>query len=58
MYFESFGAQKEGMRLYSELEKKADVCTGCAAPCASSCPYGIDIQDQMQGAHALLSTPA
>jgi hypothetical protein len=57
MYFESYGAQKEGMRLYGALPKNAEVCIGCSAPCATACPYGIDIPDRMRGAHALLSTP-
>ena len=55
MYFENFGAQKEAMRLYGALEKQADVCTGCAAPCATSCPHGLNIPERMQGAHSLLS---
>ena len=55
MYFENFGAQKEAMRLYGALPQNAEVCTGCAAPCATSCPYGLDIPERMRGAHALLS---
>jgi uncharacterized protein len=55
MYFENFGAQKEAMRLYGALAKNAEVCTGCSAPCATSCPYGLDIPERMRGAHALLS---
>ena len=55
MYFENFGAQKEGMRLYGELAKNASVCAGCAAPCAGTCPSGLDIQARMSGAHKLLS---
>ena len=55
MYFENFGAQKEGMRLYGELGKNASVCAGCAAPCAGTCPSGLDIQTRMSGAHKLLS---
>ena len=55
MYFENFGAQKEAMRLYASLEKQADVCLGCHAPCATACPYGIDIPDRTRGAHNLLS---
>jgi predicted aldo/keto reductase-like oxidoreductase len=57
MYFESLGAQKEGMRLYDALPKNAEVCIGCSAPCATACPYGIKIPDRMRGAHALLSSP-
>ena len=55
MYFEDYGWEKEGMRLYSQLEKRADVCASCAAPCTGACPYGLPIQQRMQGAHELLS---
>ena len=55
MYFEHYGAQKEAMRLYSELEKQADPCISCSAPCANACPYGIPIAQSTREAHALLS---
>ena len=54
MYFERYGAEKEAMRLYSALEKQADVCLGCSAPCASACPDGIPIAQRMREAHELL----
>jgi predicted aldo/keto reductase-like oxidoreductase len=55
MYFEDYGDEKEAMRLYAKLEKQADVCTGCAAPCLGSCPIGIDIPARTQGAHRMLT---
>ncbi len=55
MYFEDFGAEKEAMRLYAKLETRADVCTSCSAPCASACPYGIDIPTRTREAHELLT---
>jgi predicted aldo/keto reductase-like oxidoreductase len=55
MYFEDYGAQKEAMRLYARLEKQADVCSGCAAPCRDACPHGIPIQEHTLGAHRLLT---
>lgn len=55
MYFENFGAQKEAIRLYASLEKQADVCLSCDAPCSAACPYGIDIPTRTREAHALLS---
>jgi aryl-alcohol dehydrogenase-like predicted oxidoreductase len=55
MYFEGMGAQKEAMRLYGALEKNASACVGCAAPCATACPFGVDIAGQVRGAHDLLS---
>ena len=55
MYFEDYGWEKEGMRLYSKLEKNAYVSASCSAPCLGSCPVGVDIRARMQGAHDLLS---
>ncbi len=55
MYFEDYGWQKEGIRLYSRLEKNAAVCASCSAPCLGTCPVGIDIQARMTGAHELLT---
>ncbi len=54
MYFENFGAQKEAMRLYSVLEKQADVCASCSAPCLNACPDGIPIAQRMREAHEIL----
>ena len=55
MYFEHYGAQKEAMRLYAELETRADVCASCAAPCANACPFGIPIPERTRESHALLT---
>ena len=55
MYFEDYGWEKEGMRLYSKLEKQASVCASCSGPCLGSCPVGIEIQSRMKGAHDLLT---
>ena len=55
MYFEDYGDEKEAMRLYARLEKRADVCTGCSAPCLGSCPVGIDIPTRTRRAHELLT---
>jgi predicted aldo/keto reductase-like oxidoreductase len=55
MYFEDYGWEKEGMRLYSRLEKNASVCASCSAPCLGSCPLDIRIQERMSGAHELLT---
>ena len=40
---------------YAALDKKADACAGCAAPCASACPHGVPIPERMAGAHDLLT---
>ncbi len=57
MYFEDYGWEKEGMRLYGALDanKRAEVCASCAAPCLGSCPTGIPIPERMAGAHELLT---
>jgi hypothetical protein len=55
MYFEDYGWEKEGMRLYSELSKNASACAGCSAPCLGSCPTGIPIPERMSEAHELLT---
>jgi hypothetical protein len=48
MYFEDYGWEKEGLRLYSQLSKQADVCASCSAPCIGTCPVGIPIQQRMK----------
>jgi ferredoxin len=55
MYFENYGWEKEGMRLYSRLEVDASACSGCSAPCLGSCPVGIPIAERTAGAHELLT---
>jgi len=54
MYFEDFGAQKTAMQLYAALETKAEVCTGCSAPCAKACPHGVRIPERTREAHEML----
>jgi hypothetical protein len=55
MYFEDYGWEKEGIRLYSQLERTAAACVECSAPCAGSCPLGIPIRERTLGAHELLT---
>ncbi len=55
MYFEDYGWEKEGMRLYAALDQKASVCASCSAPCAGACPVGIPIRERALGAHDLLT---
>ena len=55
MYFEDYGDEREAMRQYSKLEVKADACTGCAAPCANACPFGINIPEATASAHQQLT---
>jgi predicted aldo/keto reductase-like oxidoreductase len=54
MYFEDYGWEKEGMRLYARLQKNAAACASCSAPCLGACPIGVPIQERMIGAHQML----
>jgi hypothetical protein len=54
MYFEDYGREKEGMRLYAALARDARCCTVCPAPCEARCPVGVPIRERMLGADALL----
>jgi len=55
MYFESYGDEREAMRLYSALGEPAAACASCPAPCAGACTYGVNIPKQMREAHELLT---
>ncbi len=55
MYFENYGDEKDAMRLYAGLEKQANVCIGCSAPCRDACPEGIPIRERTIGAHRMLT---
>jgi predicted aldo/keto reductase-like oxidoreductase len=54
MYFEDYGREKRAIQAYAGLEKKADVCVGCSAPCAGACPHGVPIRERMIGADRML----
>jgi hypothetical protein len=56
MYFESYGQEKEAMRLYAGLDPamRADHCAGCAAPCEAKCEFGLPIRNKMIRADRLL----
>ncbi len=58
MYFEDYGDQKQAMQLYSALERNAEACLTCDAPCTGACPEGINIQERMVGAHERLTLVA
>jgi predicted aldo/keto reductase-like oxidoreductase len=55
MYFESYGDEKQAMRLYARIGAPASVCLTCSAPCQGSCPYGISIPNATRAAHELLT---
>ena len=54
MYFEDYRSERQGIDLYAKLEKNASVCASCSAPCTGACPFGIQIQERMVGAHEML----
>jgi len=54
MYYEDYGAQRAAMEGYAALATHASACSGCAAPCAKACPYGIDIPRRTSETDALL----
>ncbi len=55
MYFEDYKWEKEAIRQYAALDKQADVCIGCSAPCAGACPYEVPIQESTIETHRLLT---
>lgn len=54
MYATRYGDADAGRRLYASLGAPAEQCAGCAAPCAASCPFDLDVPAQTRAAHALL----
>lgn len=54
MYFEDYGREKEGMRLYAALDRNAERCVACPAPCEAHCPVEIPIRQRLLGADRLL----
>ena len=55
MYFEDYGWEREGMRLYAKLDRNASLCARCTAPCAGTCPIGVPIRTKMLDAHRRLT---
>ncbi len=57
MYAQSYGREKEAMRLYSEVdpERRLDHCAGCDAPCVRACPFDIPVREQLLQAERVLS---
>jgi ferredoxin len=48
--------EKYAMQRYAALgTKNAELCLSCDAPCADACPYGVDVQANLVGAHTLLT---
>ena len=56
MYAESYGQEKEAMRLYAKIDpaRRADHCAGCAAPCEAKCDFQLPIRHKLTRADQLL----
>jgi predicted aldo/keto reductase-like oxidoreductase len=55
-YFTGQGREKEAIGKYARLgDRNAGRCLGCDAPCAGTCPHGIDIRANLLSAHSLLT---
>ena len=50
-YFEQQGRQKHAMKRYAALDRTAETCLGCHAPCVSACTHGLRVQAQLLSAH-------
>jgi predicted aldo/keto reductase-like oxidoreductase len=54
MYAKDYDWAEEGRSKYAALEKNANICVGCPAPCRGACPHGVPIRDAMLDAHRVL----
>ena len=56
-YFLTRKREKNSTTEYHKLQtNKADLCSGCSAPCQVACPYGVQIHALLKFAHAHLSS--
>jgi predicted aldo/keto reductase-like oxidoreductase len=55
MYATRYGDAPSGRALYASLGAPAAACLDCAAPCAGSCPFGLDVPGSTRAAHGALS---
>jgi aryl-alcohol dehydrogenase-like predicted oxidoreductase len=59
MYFSDYGDQKRAMHEYAGLDRRAEVCEGCAAaPCVGACPFGLPVAAKLMAAHRDLGSRA
>ena len=56
MYARNYGREKDAMVKYAgvPVERRADRCVGCAAPCEARCEWGIPIRTRLLAADSLL----
>ncbi|MDP2916040.1 MAG: aldo/keto reductase [Candidatus Aminicenantes bacterium] len=57
LYYEHYGMERQAVDYYAELEseRKPLNCAGCAAPCQSACPYGLQVKSKLLRTHDILS---
>jgi predicted aldo/keto reductase-like oxidoreductase len=57
MYAESYGQEREAMRLYAKLDesRNASRCAGCSAPCEGRCTFRLPIREKLVRAHRRLA---
>ena len=57
MYARNYGQRREAARLYAELDvdRRADHCATCSAPCERTCPFELPIRDKLARAHHRLA---
>jgi predicted aldo/keto reductase-like oxidoreductase len=56
MYFEDYGQQKKAIDQYNTLTsaQKPIICQRCPGHCMKSCPYGLQVKEQLLRAHKLM----
>ena len=55
-YYRYQGREKYAMTRYTALEgRDASLCEDCDVPCATACPYGVNIRASLFKAHSLLT---
>lgn len=54
MYARDYGDLDFARRDYAQLDVDATACAACAAPCAGSCPVGIDVPRLVRDTHQIL----
>ena len=57
MYARNYGQRREAARLYADLDvdRRADHCATCSAPCERTCPFELPIRDKLARAHHRLA---
>jgi predicted aldo/keto reductase-like oxidoreductase len=56
MYSENYGRHEEASNRFAALDPRrtTDGCVDCAAPCASACPFDLQVKERLLGAAEIL----